>query len=676
LVSWLGIRTRTFGGFGILIALLAALGAIASIQINRLSVTIVQNEHAAAVADAVADIGHSAERVQASTQGFLLSRKSADIVAATEAAANLSQAVARADEAMGNVAAAPWHVLQQAIGGYITGLDRIIAAISAERRAIDELGHIGPIIGVVADALAVQAKQIPEPNRQIAALHLQSALQGGRIAASRFMLARQPADRDNAAQERARMGAALAELTDVAATRNQPGTPGQRVDDMIAFVKQNSRVFTNALDSAVAATMERQTAEEGLASAAGQLDSARRNLGLWAVNLREHATRHQAETIVTLRKTLAIASVASLIIGGFLAWLIARSIVRPVQAMTATMQQLAAGDLAVAVPAIGHHDEIGRMALALDVFRANAQQIRTHEAAVKAREWAVAEERRRELDSLAQAFESNVLTVAAALSKTASEVKTAFAQQVYAADESSNRAALVASASQNAITDAEAVAAATEQLSSSIYEIAQQAKSAANLVEATTIDAQVASRFMADLHQTAQRIGAVTQLIGAIAGQTNLLSLNATIEAARAGEMGKGFAVVASEVKMLANRSAQATQEIQSQIAALRSDTEQVGAAIGAMLKKIQTVSQISASIAAAVQQQGVATQAISQNIQNFNTMTSDVAHNIALVAQSSGVVKAQAEATRGASAALLESAEQLTGKTARFLTSIATGTR
>jgi hypothetical protein len=84
--------------------------------------------------------------------------------------------------------------------------------------------------------------------------------------------------------------------------------------------------------------------------------------------------------------------------------------------------------------------------------------------------------------------------------------------------------------------------------------------------------ANVADAKVGGMAAAADRVGDVVNLITEIAGRTNLLALNATIEAARASEAGKGFAVVAGEVKALATQTTKATEEIATQITAIRTD--------------------------------------------------------------------------------------------------------
>ncbi|HMM89941.1 methyl-accepting chemotaxis protein [Bradyrhizobium sp.] len=341
------------------------------------------------------------------------------------------------------------------------------------------------------------------------------------------------------------------------------------------------------------------------------------------------------------------------LVAGSIAWMIGRSISRPLGQLGARMQDLAEGRLDGEIPGLGRGDEIGAMAATVQIFKDNAVRMRgleTKEAEVQARAEA---ERRAAMESIAGDFERSVTGIVRSVSTAAAGMQTTAQSMTATASDATARAATVGAASQRSTDNVGTVASAAEELSSSVTEISRQVTRSAEIAAKAVSDAERTNATVGALSTGAEKIGEVVKLIHSIAAQTNLLALNATIEAARAGDSGRGFAVVASEVKALANQTAKATEEISSQVAAMQASTSEAVASIGGITETIAQMSEITVSISTAVEQQGGATREIARNIQSVAAGSNEISAHI-------GGVTTAAEATGLAASDVLASAREL----------------
>jgi methyl-accepting chemotaxis protein len=315
----------------------------------------------------------------------------------------------------------------------------------------------------------------------------------------------------------------------------------------------------------------------------------------------------QQRNTMILGFCLLLASIAGAV-------LLVRMITRPLKELGSTMASLAQGVLDIMIPHEKRGDEIGGMAKAVAVFKANSIE-RERLAAEQARDRKLRDARGEQVESLIRSFDAQASGILDRVRNAANDLAGAAVALDDAATEVAREAGEARGTAEDASRHVTEAAAAAGQVTASIAEVAEQAVRATEVGERALRATERTSETIGALSANAARIGEVVDLVQRIAAQTNLLALNATIEAARAGEAGRGFAVVAGEVKDLAGQTAQATGEIARQIAAIQHASAEAVDVIGGIGATVQDMARMTEAVSGAVGEQSASVRVISTSV-------------------------------------------------------------
>jgi len=417
------------------------------------------------------------------------------------------------------------------------------------------------------------------------------------------------------------------------------------------------KVYLERLDATVAMIKDgkkeeaqKKAEEEVLPALKAYIGSTQTLLKHTRVQIAKEQVDMQAESARARAWVIALTT-AALCVATAIGWLLTRSITTPLGQAVRVAEKVAGGDLRSEI-IVGRMDETGALLTAIGTMQSNLK----------------------ELIGNVQRDIGNVSASASQLAVAANELSGSTASQNEAVS---------------------STAASVEELTVSIGQMSDSAKFAQDVVEATVkisdsgltmgnkvsreigeIDRSVtdfASQMQA-LQGQAGEIGTVVKLIKEIADQTNLLALNAAIEAARAGEQGRGFAVVADEVRKLAERTANATSEIQKTIEAIQSNMGSAGTLLDNVKARVVTgVATISDLITPLETLQAQAEKAAS-GLRELTHATKEqqqaseqIARNTEKIASSAEQNHASISQSRDTSRQLETMAEQLMGSMTRF---------